>query len=195
MILFDDRLAGEIFCCLERIYEDKEDCYMCSFVNDYTFTLARIFKINEEVIRDCMEYDPNGDFKYNKIRIDGEGYVVEVDDVFELAGNPLGVLITESAEEAFKFALNRLRPDCNRYSIKCNNEEFLKFKEKYWEWDKEEKSMVKVRLTYVSGSEEEQEVLDVLKEKFNVLKVSKEYPGRNDSKYSNIYVDVEVNKK
>lgn len=55
--------------------------------------------------------------------------------------------------------------------------------------------MVKVRLTYVAGSQEEQAVLDVLKEQFNVVNVSKEYAGRGGSKYNNIYVDLETKEK
>ena len=55
--------------------------------------------------------------------------------------------------------------------------------------------MVKVRLTYVANSKEEQQVLNVLKEKFNVVNMSKEYKGRGGSQYSNIYIDVEVDKK
>lgn len=192
MILFDERLAGEIYASLERVYEDKEDCYMCSYVDDYTFTLARIFKINKEVIKDCVEQDPHGFFKHNPIHIEGEGYVVEVDNVVKLAGNPIGVLITESAEEAFKYALYRLNPWCDddSYEIKCNTEEFLKLKEKYWV--KEKKSMVKVRLTYVADSGEELQVLETLRENFKVLNVSDEYKGRGKSKYNNIYVDLEV---
>ena len=55
--------------------------------------------------------------------------------------------------------------------------------------------MFKKPLTYVVDSQEEQQVLDVLKEQFNVLKVSKEYRGRDGSPYSNIYIDLEVDKK
>lgn len=55
--------------------------------------------------------------------------------------------------------------------------------------------MVKVRLTYVQDSKEEQEVLEVLKEQFNVVNVSKEYRGRGNSQYANVYVDVELKKK
>ena len=52
--------------------------------------------------------------------------------------------------------------------------------------------MVKVRLTYVQDSDEEKAVLEVLKQQFNVIQVSREYKGRGNSQYSNIYVDVEV---
>lgn len=55
--------------------------------------------------------------------------------------------------------------------------------------------MIKIRLSYVANSKEEQQVLDVLKEKFNVVNVSKEYKGRGGSAYSNIYIDLEVDKK
>lgn len=54
--------------------------------------------------------------------------------------------------------------------------------------------MVKVRLTYVADSDEEKAVLDVLKEQFNVVNVSKEYAGRGGSKYNNIYIDLEPKK-
>lgn len=54
--------------------------------------------------------------------------------------------------------------------------------------------MVKVRLTYVADSEEEQEILKVLEEQFNVVSVSREYKGRGASKYNNIYIDVEIKK-
>lgn len=54
--------------------------------------------------------------------------------------------------------------------------------------------MVKVRLTYVADSNEEKTVLDVLKEQFNVVNVSREYRGRGTSKFNNIYIDLEVKK-
>lgn len=52
--------------------------------------------------------------------------------------------------------------------------------------------MVKVRLTYVADSNEEKIVLETLKEAFNVINVSKEYTGRGNSKYNNVYIDLEV---
>ena len=55
--------------------------------------------------------------------------------------------------------------------------------------------MIKVRLTYVTDSKEEQQVIEVLKEKFNVLQVSKEYKGRGTSQYSNLYIDIEPKRK
>ena len=54
--------------------------------------------------------------------------------------------------------------------------------------------MVKVRLTYVANSDEEQAVLEVLKKEFNVVNVSREYKGRGTSQYNNIYVDLEPQK-
>lgn len=54
--------------------------------------------------------------------------------------------------------------------------------------------MVKVRLTFEQGSNEEQLVLWALEEKFKVLNVSKEYKGRGNSKFSNVYVDLDVKK-
>lgn len=53
--------------------------------------------------------------------------------------------------------------------------------------------MVKVRLTYVRDSEEEQAIIDKLNECFNVVNISKVYPGRRTSKYDNVYIDVEIN--
>lgn len=50
--------------------------------------------------------------------------------------------------------------------------------------------MLKIRITY-ADQEEMQEALAVLEREFRVLQVSKEYPGRGNSQYSNIYVDVE----
>lgn len=55
--------------------------------------------------------------------------------------------------------------------------------------------MVKVRLTYVADSNEEKIVLETLKEAFNVINVSKEYKGRGNSKYNNVYIDLEIGEK
>lgn len=55
--------------------------------------------------------------------------------------------------------------------------------------------MVKVRLTYVADSNEEQAVLEVLKQNFNVVNVSREYKGRGASKFNNIYIELETDKE
>lgn len=55
--------------------------------------------------------------------------------------------------------------------------------------------MVKVRLTYVADSHEGKIVLETLKEAFNVINVSKEYAGRGNSKYNNVYIDLEIGEK
>lgn len=56
-------------------------------------------------------------------------------------------------------------------------------------------TLIKVRLTYVRGSEEEQVLIDKLNECFEVINISKVYQGRGSSKFDNIYIDLEVNEK
>ena len=51
--------------------------------------------------------------------------------------------------------------------------------------------MLKIRITYADKSELNKAIKKLEKE-FNVLSVSKEYRGRGRSKYSNVYLDVEV---
>jgi len=53
--------------------------------------------------------------------------------------------------------------------------------------------MIKIRLTY-SDKEEMKTALETIKENFQILNISREYKGRGDSPYSNIYIDVN-NKK
>ena len=53
--------------------------------------------------------------------------------------------------------------------------------------------MLKIRVTYANEKELEK-ALKVFEEQFEVLQVSNAYAGRRKSKYSNVYVDVEVKK-
>lgn len=53
--------------------------------------------------------------------------------------------------------------------------------------------MLKIRITYSDKSELDKTIKKLEKE-FNVLSISKEYKGRGNSKYSNVYLDVELNK-
>lgn len=55
--------------------------------------------------------------------------------------------------------------------------------------------MIKMRLTFVDsedGNKELNKALEDIKKSFNVIDTSKVYSGRNGSKYSNVYLDVEV---
>ncbi|WP_195455042.1 hypothetical protein [Turicibacter sanguinis] len=54
--------------------------------------------------------------------------------------------------------------------------------------------MIKVRLTYVADSNEQNEVIEILKEKFEILNISKEYKGRGASKFNNLYIDLNLKK-
>lgn len=57
--------------------------------------------------------------------------------------------------------------------------------------------MIKARLTFVDnekGQEELKELIADLKEKYDILDESKVYKGRNNSMYSNIYLDIEKKK-
>lgn len=53
--------------------------------------------------------------------------------------------------------------------------------------------MIKIRLTY-SDDKEKEIAIEKIKENFEVLNISKEYEGRGNSQYSNIYVDVNISK-
>lgn len=53
--------------------------------------------------------------------------------------------------------------------------------------------MIKIRLTY-SNEEEKDLAIEKIKENFEVINISKEYKGRGNSQYSNVYIDVN-NKK
>ena len=53
--------------------------------------------------------------------------------------------------------------------------------------------MIKCRLTFTHDEEgiaELNNTIDIIKMDFNVLKISKIYKGRGDSKYSNVYIDI-----
>lgn len=49
--------------------------------------------------------------------------------------------------------------------------------------------MIKIRITY-SNEEEKNIAIEKIKENFEVLNISKEYKGRGNSQYSNVYIDV-----
>lgn len=52
--------------------------------------------------------------------------------------------------------------------------------------------MLKIRITYSREDEKELErALKKIEEEFNVLSKSKSYRGRGESKYNNVYIDVE----
>ena len=52
--------------------------------------------------------------------------------------------------------------------------------------------MLKIRITYNKDNKEELEkAIETLEKNFNVLNKSKIYKGRGESKYNNIYLDVE----
>lgn len=52
--------------------------------------------------------------------------------------------------------------------------------------------MVKIRMTYVKNSDEEKRILQVLQENFGIINISREYEGRGNSEYCNLYIDVKV---
>lgn len=55
--------------------------------------------------------------------------------------------------------------------------------------------MIKVRLTYTNdkeGIQEKEMMIKEIEKEFNVLSISKEYLGRGNSIYNNIYLDVKV---
>lgn len=51
--------------------------------------------------------------------------------------------------------------------------------------------MIKLRITYSIETEKDAAIKEIEKN-FNVLNISRVYPGRNGSKFSNIYIDVEL---
>lgn len=53
--------------------------------------------------------------------------------------------------------------------------------------------MIKIRLTY-ADDEEKDIAIEKIKESFEVLNISREYKGRGNSQYSNVYIDVDVEK-
>lgn len=52
--------------------------------------------------------------------------------------------------------------------------------------------MIKLRITFDKEHPEEvEEALEKIKENFDIISESRVYPGRGNSRYSNIYLDVE----
>lgn len=49
--------------------------------------------------------------------------------------------------------------------------------------------MIKIRLTY-ADDEEKDIAIEKIRDNFEVLNISKEYKGRGNSQYSNVYIDV-----
>ena len=49
--------------------------------------------------------------------------------------------------------------------------------------------MIKIRLTY-ADDEEKNIAMEKIKENFEVLSISRVYKGRENSQYSNVYIDV-----
>lgn len=57
--------------------------------------------------------------------------------------------------------------------------------------------MIKLRITFVDneeGRKELSESIAKMEKNFDILNKSKVYPGRGNSQYSNIYIDVSVKK-
>lgn len=53
--------------------------------------------------------------------------------------------------------------------------------------------MLKLRITFVddkNGNKELEEDKEIINKNFEIINISKVYKGRNNSKYSNVYVDV-----
>ena len=50
--------------------------------------------------------------------------------------------------------------------------------------------MIKIRLTY-ADDEEKDIAIEKIKGSFEVLNISREYKGRGNSQYSNVYIDVD----
>ena len=49
--------------------------------------------------------------------------------------------------------------------------------------------MIKIRLTYADDKEKDI-AIEKIRDNFEVLNISKEYKGRGNSQYSNVYIDV-----
>ena len=54
--------------------------------------------------------------------------------------------------------------------------------------------MIKIRLTY-ADDEEKDIAIEKIKENFEVLNISREYKGRGNSQYSNVYIDANIIEK
>jgi hypothetical protein len=53
--------------------------------------------------------------------------------------------------------------------------------------------MLKLRITFVddkNGNKELAEAKEIINKNFEIINISKVYKGRNNSKYSNVYIDV-----
>ena len=51
--------------------------------------------------------------------------------------------------------------------------------------------MLKIRITFDKNKPDElNEAIEKLKENFDVIQISKVYEGRGESRYSNVYIDV-----
>lgn len=53
--------------------------------------------------------------------------------------------------------------------------------------------MLKLRITFVddkNGNKELSEAKEIISKNFGIINISKVYKGRNNSKYSNVYIDV-----
>lgn len=184
MIILNQKVLDELAIGLMSDYVDYE-CRVTSETAHNT-ALVSIYRVDHNLAK-----------KYVNAIGTGEFYLIEATEYIRAKdiGQSIAVRAAETKEGAFKVALSYLHDEYELLPccFECpGDQEFKKIKERLMG---EEKSTVKVRLTYLTGSDEEQEVLDVLREKFNVTKVSKEYKGRDKSPYSNIYVDIEVNKK
>lgn len=51
--------------------------------------------------------------------------------------------------------------------------------------------MIKIRLTYTS-KEDREKSLKIIRRTFNIVKISKEYRGKKNTKYASIYIDAKV---
>ena len=54
--------------------------------------------------------------------------------------------------------------------------------------------MIKIRLTY-ADDEEKDIAIEKIKGRFEVLNISREYKGRGNSQYSNVYIDANIIEK
>jgi hypothetical protein len=54
--------------------------------------------------------------------------------------------------------------------------------------------MIKIRLTY-ADDEEKDIAIEKIKGSFEVLNISREYKGRGNSQYSNVYIDANIIEK
>lgn len=54
--------------------------------------------------------------------------------------------------------------------------------------------MIKIRLTYADNKEKDI-AIEKIKENFEVLNISREYKGRGNSQYSNVYIDIDIENK